>query len=234
MGCGEGPPARGPPMLRSSATWSWASVLLFQLSFSSCHTLPSLNRPCGGRSSLRGRAGGGSGAGARGGAGMRALRRAGGPAGRGQWPWHRGGASGGRPRSDRRGQRGPGRRGAGGPGRPGRRMAAAGARGDHSPSVRRARPPVGVHSTVEQLPQRTTVWEWENTVVLRVRGIQGGVSSRRGRGARGRQRVRAAAPRAAAVAARRAARPIAGAWGAWGAAGAWRESPAPWAGLLTC
>jgi hypothetical protein len=35
------------------------------------------------------------------------------------------------------------------------------------PSVRRARPPVGVHKTVEQLPQRTTVWECENTVVLR-------------------------------------------------------------------
>lgn len=34
------------------------------------------------------------------------------------------------------------------------------------PSVRRARPPVGVHSTVEQLPHSTTVWECENTVVL--------------------------------------------------------------------
>lgn len=35
-----------------------------------------------------------------------------------------------------------------------------------SPSVRRARPPVGVHSTAEQLLQTTTVWEWLNTVVL--------------------------------------------------------------------
>jgi hypothetical protein len=33
--------------------------------------------------------------------------------------------------------------------------------------VSRALPPVGVHRTVEQLPQRTTVWECENTVVLR-------------------------------------------------------------------
>ena len=39
----------------------------------------------------------------------------------------------------------------------------------HSPSVRRARPPVGVHSTEEQLPHRTTVCECENTVVLRTR-----------------------------------------------------------------
>jgi hypothetical protein len=37
----------------------------------------------------------------------------------------------------------------------------------YSPSVRRALPPVGVQRTVEQLPQRTTVWECENTVVLR-------------------------------------------------------------------
>lgn len=38
----------------------------------------------------------------------------------------------------------------------------------HSPSVKRALPPVGVHRTVEQLPQSTTVCECENTVVLRV------------------------------------------------------------------
>lgn len=35
-----------------------------------------------------------------------------------------------------------------------------------APSVRRARPPVGVQSTDEQLLQTTTVWEWLNTVVL--------------------------------------------------------------------
>lgn len=34
------------------------------------------------------------------------------------------------------------------------------------PSVRRARPPVGVQSTAEQLLQTTTVWEWLKTVVL--------------------------------------------------------------------
>ena len=38
---------------------------------------------------------------------------------------------------------------------------------------------MGVHRTVEQLPQRTTVWECENTVVLRGKGI-----------GRGKQRVR--------------------------------------------
>ena len=35
-----------------------------------------------------------------------------------------------------------------------------------SPSVRRALPPVGVHSTEEQLPQSTTDCECEKTVVL--------------------------------------------------------------------
>ena len=38
-----------------------------------------------------------------------------------------------------------------------------------SPSVRRALPPVGVHSTAEQLLHTTTVWEWLNTVVLRIK-----------------------------------------------------------------
>lgn len=33
--------------------------------------------------------------------------------------------------------------------------------------MRRARPPVGVQSTEEQVEQSTTDWEWENTVVLR-------------------------------------------------------------------
>lgn len=33
----------------------------------------------------------------------------------------------------------------------------------HSPSVRRARPPVGVHRTVEQLPQSTTVCASKHT-----------------------------------------------------------------------
>ncbi len=36
-----------------------------------------------------------------------------------------------------------------------------------SPSVRRALPPVGTHSTVLQLGHTTTVWLWLNTVVLR-------------------------------------------------------------------
>lgn len=36
----------------------------------------------------------------------------------------------------------------------------------HVPSVRRALPPVGTHSTVLQLGQTTTVWLWLNTVVL--------------------------------------------------------------------
>ena len=35
-----------------------------------------------------------------------------------------------------------------------------------SPSVRRAFPPVGVHRTAEQLPQRQTVWLWLKTVVM--------------------------------------------------------------------
>jgi hypothetical protein len=47
------------------------------------------------------------------------------------------------------------------------------ARPPASPSVSRALPPVGVHRTVEQLPQRTTVWECENTVVLRAGGLRG-------------------------------------------------------------
>jgi hypothetical protein len=34
------------------------------------------------------------------------------------------------------------------------------------PSVRRAFPPVGVHSTAEQLLHTTTVWLWLKTVVL--------------------------------------------------------------------
>jgi len=36
----------------------------------------------------------------------------------------------------------------------------------HAPSVKRARPPVGWHSTALQLPQSTTVWLWLNTVVI--------------------------------------------------------------------
>ena len=36
----------------------------------------------------------------------------------------------------------------------------------NSPSVRRALPPVGWQRTVEQEPQRTTVWAWEKTVVM--------------------------------------------------------------------
>ena len=36
----------------------------------------------------------------------------------------------------------------------------------HAPSVRRALPPVGTHSTVLQLGHTTTVWLWLNTVVL--------------------------------------------------------------------
>ena len=35
-----------------------------------------------------------------------------------------------------------------------------------SPSVSLALPPVGVHSTAEQLLHTTTLWEWLNTVVL--------------------------------------------------------------------
>ena len=35
-----------------------------------------------------------------------------------------------------------------------------------APSVRRALPPVGTHSTVLQLGHTTTVWLWLNTVVL--------------------------------------------------------------------
>ena len=35
-----------------------------------------------------------------------------------------------------------------------------------APSVRRALPPVGWQRTVEQEPQRTTVWAWEKTVVM--------------------------------------------------------------------
>ena len=35
------------------------------------------------------------------------------------------------------------------------------------PSVRRALPPVGWHSTVEQPLQMTTLWAWLKTVVLR-------------------------------------------------------------------
>jgi len=34
------------------------------------------------------------------------------------------------------------------------------------PSVRRARPPVGWQSTVEQEAQTTTVWAWLKTVVI--------------------------------------------------------------------
>ena len=37
-----------------------------------------------------------------------------------------------------------------------------------SPSVRRAFPPVGVHSTAEQLLHTTTVWLWLKTVVLQI------------------------------------------------------------------
>lgn len=36
----------------------------------------------------------------------------------------------------------------------------------HVPSVRRAFPPVGWQRTVEQEPQRTTVWACEKTVVM--------------------------------------------------------------------
>lgn len=50
-----------------------------------------------------------------------------------------------------------------------------------SPSVRRALPPVGTHSTVLQLGHTTTVWLWLNTVVLW--GKQGG-ERRGGRGER--------------------------------------------------
>lgn len=39
----------------------------------------------------------------------------------------------------------------------------------HAPSVRRALPPVGTHSTVLQLGHTTTVWLWLNTVVLQHR-----------------------------------------------------------------
>eukprot|EP00958_Prasinococcus_capsulatus_P006055 scaffold579_cov546-Prasinococcus_capsulatus_cf.AAC.5 len=35
-----------------------------------------------------------------------------------------------------------------------------------SPSVKRARPPVGWHNTALQLPHTTTDWEWLKTVVL--------------------------------------------------------------------
>ena len=35
--------------------------------------------------------------------------------------------------------------------------------------MRRALPPVGVHRTVEQLLQTTTVWLWLKTVVLQTR-----------------------------------------------------------------
>ncbi len=48
----------------------------------------------------------------------------------------------------------------------------------HAPSVSRALPPVGVHSTAEQPPHSTTVWEWEKTVVLRVTGARAQVWSR--------------------------------------------------------
>lgn len=34
--------------------------------------------------------------------------------------------------------------------------------------MRRALPPVGVHSTAEQLLQTTTVWLWLKTVVLQI------------------------------------------------------------------
>ncbi|RUS34994.1 hypothetical protein BC938DRAFT_477088 [Jimgerdemannia flammicorona] len=37
---------------------------------------------------------------------------------------------------------------------------------ENLPSVRRARPPVGWHKTVAQLPHSTTVWAWLNTVVM--------------------------------------------------------------------
>jgi len=34
------------------------------------------------------------------------------------------------------------------------------------PSVRRARPPVGLHKTLEQLAHSTSVWAWLKTVVI--------------------------------------------------------------------
>ena len=43
------------------------------------------------------------------------------------------------------------------------------------PSVSRALPPVGWQSTVEQLPQSTTVCAWLNTVVLRAFATRPGV-----------------------------------------------------------
>ena len=57
-----------------------------------------------------------------------------------------------------------------------------------SPSVRRALPPVGVHSTAEQLPHSTTLWEWLKTVVMlkqpwHLRG------TKRGEGAAGDERA---------------------------------------------
>lgn len=42
--------------------------------------------------------------------------------------------------------------------------------------MRRARPPVGVQSTEEQVEQSTTDWEWEKTVVLHGSGAIQAVS----------------------------------------------------------
>ena len=50
----------------------------------------------------------------------------------------------------------------------------------HAPSVRRAFPPVGTHSTVLQLGQTTTVWLWLNTVVLQNKGDRGGAGGMAG------------------------------------------------------
>ena len=47
------------------------------------------------------------------------------------------------------------------------------------PSVSRALPPVGWQSTVEQLPQSTTVRAWLNTVVLRAFATRPGVRAGR-------------------------------------------------------
>lgn len=46
-----------------------------------------------------------------------------------------------------------------------------------APSVRRALPPVGTHSTVLQLGHTTTVWLWLNTVVLQQAGQAHNVSA---------------------------------------------------------
>ena len=58
-----------------------------------------------------------------------------------------------------------------------------------SPSVKRARPPVGWHSTALQLPHSTTVWLWLNTVVMLKHPCGCGRATRRGERPERRQHV---------------------------------------------